>query len=231
MASTDQRQTALEIINEVRRLIGLNAVTTLTADKQARIALRLLNSVLSEMSNAGDWHEMLASANVTAVVSIRDYSIGVNHPVKNVYEISFSGQRQALYPIDLMEYGRYSRGGGNGVPRFFTHKGVDNQSNPRFVVHPQPGSAESGNFFGVLYFKKPALMTTEDADTEVPFPANVVISGLYAKVLEEEAGGLTTRESIMATQDYQRQLQEELNRYHADAGSGEPVQFSPTGIR
>ena len=231
MAATDQRSTTLDIINEVRRLVGLNTISTLTADKQARIALRLLNSVQAELSNAGDWHEMLASARVTAVVSTREYSIGVNHPVKNVYELSFSGQRQALEPIDLSEYKRYERGGGVGPPRFFTSKGVDNQSNPKLAVHPQPGSAESGNFFGVLYFKKPPLLTTEDADTELLFPADLLISGLYAKCLEEEAGGLVTRESIMATQDFKTQLQENLNRFNADSGSGEPIQLTPTGTR
>jgi hypothetical protein len=123
------------------------------------------------------------------------------------------------------------RGGGVGPPRFFTTKGVDSQGNPRFAVHPQPGSADSGNYFGVIYFKKPEFYTTEDADSEVPFPANVVIAGLYAKSLEEEAGGLITRESMMATNDYQRQLQEELNRFNADAGSGEPIQLVPQGTR
>jgi hypothetical protein len=155
----------------------------------------------------------------------------VVHPVKNVYEIAFSGQRQALYPIDLTEYMRYTRGGGTGIPRHFTSKGVDSQGNPKFGVYPQPGSAESGNFFGVIYFKKPKLYTTEDADTEVLFPANVVASGLYAYVLAEEAGGLATLESIPEYRRFRDQIQEEINRFNADSGSGEPVQLTPTGIR
>ena len=228
MASTDQRMTALEVVNEVRRLIGLNIVTSLSVDKHARVALRLLNSVVSKISNAGNWHEMLGSADVTAEVSTRVYSVGVTHPIKNIYEISISGRSQSLDPIDLTEFQRFARSGGTGTPAMFAVKGVDSQSNPRFAVHPEPSSA---NLFNVLYFKKPPLYMTNDADVEVPFAANLVIAGLYAAVLEEEAGGVVTRESMMATKDFMEQMQEELNRYDADSGSGTDIQLVPTGIR
>ena len=231
MASSDQRMTALQLINEVRLLIGLNTITSLTTDKQARVALRLLNEVISEMANAGDWHELLGSANVTAVVSVREYGLGLKHPVHHIHEIAVSGRPQSLYPIELSKYTRYARAGGVGTPNFFTIKGVDSQGNPKFAVHPQPSSAESGNFFGVLYYKKPRLFLTCDADIEIEFPANVVVNGLYAKMLEEEAGGVVTRESMMAYQTYQAQLQEALNRYNADAGKGTDIQFQPVGIR
>jgi len=223
--------TAIQLINEVRLLVGLNTVTSLSADKQSRVALRLLNEVISEMANAGDWHELLGSANVTAVVSTREYAMGLKHPVHHIHEISVSGRPKSLDPIDLSMYLRYARAGGVGTPNFFTIKGVDNQGNPKFAVHPQPSSAQDGNFFGVIYYKKPRLMLTCDADELVEFPANVVLNGLYAKVLEEEAGGVVTRESMMAFQTYQNQLQEALNRYNADAGKGTDVQFQPTGIR
>ena len=230
MASVDQRLTALEAINEVRRLIGLNTVTRLDADKQSLVALRLLNSVVSKISNAGDWQEMLASAAVTAEVSVREYSLGVTLPVKNILEIAVSGRPRALDRIALSDYMRYQRAGGVGTPSFFTIKGVDTQTNPRFAVHPQPNSAQSGNMFGVLYYKKPPIYLTSDADTEVPFAGNLVISGLYAAVLEEEAGGIATRESMMAERDFREQLQEELNRYDADAGSDE-IQLVPWGAK
>lgn len=230
MASTDQRLTCIEVINEVRRLIGLNTVTHLTDDKHAAVALRLLNKVVATISNAGDWHELLGSANVTALVSVREYSLGVVFPVKNIFEVSISGRAQALDPIDLSDYQRYARGGGVGTPGMFAIKGVDAQTNPKFAVHPQPSSAQSGNTFGVLYYKKPPIYLTSDADTEVPFAANIVISGLYTAVLVEEAGGVVTRESLMENQDFREQLQEELNRYEADAG-GTEIQLTPTGIR
>ena len=231
MASNDQRMTVIKLINEVRQLIGLNTVNSLTADKQSRVAIRLLNEVISEMANAGDWHELLGSANVTAVVSTREYGLGLKHPVHHIHEISVSGRPKSLDPIELSRYTRYARAGGVGTPNFFTIKGVDNQGNPMFAVHPQPSSAQDGNFFGVLYYKKPKLMQTCDADVEIEFPANVVLNGLYAKTLEEEAGGVVTRESMMAYQTYQQQLQEALNRYNADAGKGTDVQLQPVGIR
>ena len=230
MASTDQRMTAIQAINEVRLLLGLNTVTSLTADKQSRVALRFLNEVVSELANAGDWQELLACANVTATVSVREYQLGLKHPVHHVHEVAISGRPVALHPIDLSMYLRYARAGGVGTPTFFTTKGVDNQGNPKFAVHPQPSSAQDGNVFGVTYYKKPKLYLTCDADVEIEFPANVVIAGLYAKQLEEEAGGMMTRESINAFQTYQQQMQEALNRFTNDAGKGEDVQLQPRGI-
>lgn len=223
--------TAIQIINEVRQMIGLNTITSLTTDKQARVALRLLNEIISELSSAGDWHELLACANVTAVVSTREYQLSLRHPVHHIHEIAISGRPKSLDPIELSRYLRYSRAGGVGTPHFFTIKGVDSQGNPKFAVHPQPASADDGNLFGVTYYKKPKLIQTCDADVEVDFPANLVILGLYAKQLEEEAGGMATRESMATWQTYNQQIQEALNRYNADAGKGTDVQLQPRGHR
>lgn len=228
MASTEQRKTVLEVVNEVRKLIGLNEATSLTSDKQSRTALTLLNRVVSIISNAGDWQEMLGSAKVTASVSTREYSVGVNFPIKNIFEISVSGRPQALHRVSLTDYMRYQRAGGVGTPNFFAIKGIDNQTNPRFAVHPQPSSAQDGNFFGVLYYKKPPVYLTSDADTEIPFAANLVITGLYGAVLIEEAGGTLSQESLMEFRDFASQIQEELNRFDADSGSDE-TQLVPGG--
>lgn len=226
MASIDQRLTVIEAINEARRLIGLNTVTTLTQDKQCAVHLRLLNSVVSKISNAGDWQEMFGSANVTARASVREYSIGVKHPVKNIFEVAVSGRPQSLDRIGLSDYLRYSRAGGVGTPTFYTIKEVDAQTNPQFAVHPQPSSAQAGNLFGVVYYKKPPLYLHTDADQELPFAGNLVMAGLYAAVLEEEAGGVMTKESTMAAREFIEQIQEELNRYDSDSGS-DTVQLVP----
>jgi hypothetical protein len=223
--------TAIQLINEVRQLVGLNTITSLTADKQARVALRLLNEVISYVASKGDWHEVLACANVTATVSVREYELGLKHPVHHIHEIAISGRAQALYPIDLSEYTRYRRAGGTGTPNFFATKGVDSQGNPKFAVHPQPASANDGDLFLVLYYKKPRLLLTCDADVEVEFAADMLLNGLYAKVLEEEAGGVATRESMNSWQTFNDQIQEELNRFNSDAGKGEDVQLVPGGIR
>ena len=223
----EQRMTVIQVINEVRQLVGLNTITSLTTDKQARVALRLLNAVTRELGNMGDWKEMLVSANVTAVVSVREYSIGYKHPIHHIHEISISGRSQALDPIDLSRYLRYARAGGVGTPAFFTHKEVDQWGNARFAVHPQPSSAEDGNFFGVVFYRKPRLYLTCDADVEIEFPADLVIDGLYAKFLEEEAGGVATRESMGSWQTFNTQGQEELNRFNADAGKGSNTQLRP----
>ena len=228
MTIRDTRRTVLEIVNEVRKLVGLNTVTRLDADKHSLVALRLLNIVIADTSNYGDWQELIAVVSITASASVNTYSFGVTFPVKNIWEIAFANQRQALYPTDLADLQRLERGGGVGVPRRFSMRGVDAQGNPKIVVHPQPGSAEAGQEFKITYYKKPTLYDVSSADAVVSFPANVVIQGLYAKVLVEEAGGMMTPESTEAYRDYQRLMLEELNRYNADSGAGSGTQIVPT---
>lgn len=221
MAKADIRQSVLQIVNEVRRLIGYEAVTKLDEDEQSLVLLRLLNEVITKISDYGDWHELIASAAVTAETSVREYSINKPHPVQRIYEIAFHTDRQALYPISLEEFLQYQRGAGGstGRPRFAAIKGVDSQGNPKFAVHPQPGTSQNGNPFSIIYFRKPRLYDTTSMDDEVPFPANVVILGLYAKALVEEAGGTVTQESTGAEREFFNTMDEALKRFSNDFGT------------
>lgn len=219
MAKTDTRMTVLGIINEVRGLLGFNTVENLDDDKHALVLLRLLNTTIAEISDFGDWQEMYTEIEITAQTSVQTYELGIFHPLKNIYEISFHNDGQALYPETKETINRYVRNGGTGRPRFFTLKYVDNQGNPKFTVHPQPGTNENGLTFTVCYFKKPPLYTISSADDEVDFPANVVIQGLYAKSLVEEAGGPATKEAMGAEMDFRLLMNEALNRWNADVGT------------
>ena len=61
MSLSDQRMTALEIINEVRRKSKLNPVTTLDQDSDSLTKLSYLNDVVSEVSDYDDWQELLSN--------------------------------------------------------------------------------------------------------------------------------------------------------------------------
>lgn len=222
MSKADTLLSVLETVNEVRKLIGYDTVSTLDEDENSLILLRHLNIVMAQISDFGDWHEMLASASIIAKTSVQVYTLAsakVYHPVQRIYEVAYHTDRQSLYPITLELYNQYRRGGGTGHPRFLTIRGVDNQGNPRIAVHPQPGSVQNGNPFHVMYYRKPRLYNTTSMDDLIPFPANLVIQGLYSKALTEEAGGTVTKESLAAEYEFRELMQESLNRFNADTGT------------
>lgn len=222
---SDTRRTVIEIINEVRRLLGYNPVTTVDADKHALILLRLLNVVCKRISDVGDFQEMQRTTAVTAISLAAVYTIDTTEPMKRIYEISFSTDKQALYPIDLQTYNQYSRSGSYGRPRFFCLKGVDSRGNPNFQPYSIPASAQAGYTFSVEYFIEPRLYDTSSGDDEVVFRANTVIQGLYARALEDESGGISTKERTGAERDFMMMVNEDLNLFNADTGTD--VQFVP----
>ena len=77
-----------------------------------------------------------------------------------------------------------------------------------------------------MLLQKPPLYTISSADDEVDFPANVVIQGLYAKSLVEEAGGPATKEAMGAEMDFRLLMNEALNRWNADIG-GDWIKLVP----
>lgn len=216
--------TVLQTVNEVRRLLGFKTVNKLDADRNSLMMMRLLNVVVAEISDYGDWQEMYNEVDVTVAVT-STFSLGINHPVQRIHEISLSGQRQALYPTTIEHINQLQRGNTTGgVARFFAVKGVDNSNNPLFTIHPTPVTADVGNIFTVCYYKKEGLYDITTADSQIPFPANVVIQGLYAKALAEESGGALTKEGAAAYQDYRMLMDEGLKRFNSDTGTDIRIQ-------
>ena len=220
MPTSDSRGTVLGAINEVRKLLGYGTVSALTSDRYAEIGLRLLNNVITDISDNGDWEEQRGTVSVTAVTSTISYSIGVSSVVKRIYEISFDNDSRALDRVTLENLNQFNRRGGVGRPRFFAVKGVDSQGNPKFSVSRQPGTTENGKLFSVEYFTAPRLYDTAvTAAEEIPFPFNMVVQGLYAQSLLEQNGGTSTKEYLAAEALYQKMRGEAQNRYTSDTGS------------
>jgi hypothetical protein len=217
--TTGLRDTALNIVNRVRRKLGYNAVTDFSS-KNARMLLEMLNEVVSEVSDEGDWPEMYREVFVTASSSVGEYEVRVSGLVQSVYEIGFQNQIAALEPRDIKDLRLWQRLGNTGEPRQFAIVGVNASSgNPLFRVHPIPGSSQAGETFDVAYYQKPEALTTAQGGVTVPFPSELLFKGLYAKALLEENGGERSTEYQTAYTEYIRDRRETLRRFTADTGS------------
>lgn len=231
MSTFDLRRTVLEVVNEVQGRLSVNKTTTLTATKHATVLLGLLNEVVDELSDFGDWQEMFIEVTVTASSSVGEYAVNPSSGiVKNIYEVAFDTDVAPLEVRDIQDIRRLQRLSSFGRPRQFSVVGVDNSSgNPKFRVYPVPGSNENNLTFSIAGFKKPPLYQTSDTTEEIEFPAAVVIQGLYAKALMEENGGEPTQQYQTAQAMYERMKNEALNRYNADTGTD--IFVTPIGGR
>lgn len=218
------RETVLQIINRVERKLGLVASSTLTATKKSRELLDMLNEVVDEISDAGDWHEYKREANIAALSSTATYEVEVSGNVKNIREIVYGSAAAPLVWRDMEDIRLLNRSNSYGVPRQVAIEGVDASSgNPIFRVTPVPISNLLS--FNVLYFQKPGLYSTSDASQTVVFPANIVVQGLYAKALLSESGGSPTQEYTIAYTEYLKGRKEANNRLNADVS--QDVYFRP----
>ncbi|RJO72867.1 MAG: hypothetical protein C4523_02530 [Myxococcales bacterium] len=219
MALTDLRQTSIQIVNRVQRKLGVNATASLASTKHSIVLTDLLNEVVSDLSDAGEWQEMIREVNVTAATSTITYSVETSAVVHHISEIAFDTDVSPLSVVDVEEIRRLNRLSGTGRPRHFSPFGTDSVGNPQIRVHPQPGSNENGKLLKILYYQKPRLYTTSDDSISIPFPADVVFQGLYAKALLEENGGEQTRQYQTAYAEYERMKQEAINRFTTDTGT------------
>ncbi len=227
MAIGDIRRSVLEIVNEVQIRMGLNPTSSLTETKHAQTLLSLLNMVIDDLSDFGDWPETYLETSVAAVGGVGEYTISAGLDlVKSIEEISFGGDTAPLDVVDPQDLRQLHRLGTKGRPRQFAVVGVDGGTgNPKVRVWPIPTTAMSGEDFTVCLYVKPPLYTTRDGRAEPPFPAAVVIQGLYAQALLEENDGEPGPQSDAQFALYEKMKHEAINRYTGDTGTD--VRFVP----
>ena len=213
-------KTVLEIINEVQRKLGLNVTATVSETKHARALLQWLNEVVAELSDFGPFQEVYREVNVTAQTSVATYTIvpASGMFVGRVYEIAFQGDTAPLQVRTIEDIRRLSRLESVGRPRQYTLKGVNASGHPQFETYPVTSSTYNGRTFNCAIYIKPPDYTDADGAEQVPFAANVVIKGLYAKALLDEAGGEATNQYKMAYQEYLDGRQAALNRLTGNTG-------------
>lgn len=218
MGIGDVRYTVLEIVNEVQRKLGLTATLTLSTNALAVQLVDFVNDVVVDISDFGNWQEMIVSAVITAVSGQRDYSINTSANVKNIGDIYFSTKTGPIryLPIDRMRI--LTRTTSQGTPNQFTIFGTDSGGNPNLRFNPIPGANEDGEMFSVVYYTQPQKYTTADASARVPFPGDVVVMGTLARATLNESGGTPTDKYQNFQSDYINMRKEALNRFKGDTG-------------
>lgn len=220
MTASDIRKTVLGIVNEARKKFAVASAASLTADSESELMVELLNDVIDEVSDYGDWKEMLREIVVTASSSVSDYVIETSALVKNIHEISFADDISPMWLTTLDDILRLNRVRSYSRPRQWAIVGVDTSSaNPIIRTFPTPGTNQNNETFKVTFYQKPRLYTTSDASVTPQFPAKVLVAGLVAKKCLEESGGQPTQQYAGYQADFQKMLKEAYNRFNADSGS------------
>lgn len=225
MSLSDIRYTVLQITNEVQRKLGLNQTANLTANKVATQIVDYINDTCNDLSDFGNWQEVIASSNVTAVSGQRDYSITTSACIKNIADIYFLPRTGPMRFEIIDNMRRMTRVSSQGSPAQFTTFGTDATGNPMIRVRPTPGANEDGKLFSIVYYTRPPVYTTVDSAVIVPFPGDLLVSGSLARHLLNESGGSPTDHYSLYQQEYLQGRKEALNRYNGDTGWN--VSFAP----
>jgi len=229
MGLGDIRYTVLEVVNEVQRKLGLSETSTLTQNKLATQMVDFINDICDDLSDFGNWQEMMVSANVTAVSGQVDYFINTSANIKNIGDIYFTKRTGPLRNVTVQEMRILTRTTSMGNPSQFTVYGTDVNGNPNLRVRPTPDSNAAGGLFSILYYVRAPLYTTSDTNTVIPFPGQLVVQGVLAKAILNESGGSPTDHYTKEQQDYLEARKEALNRFNGDTGWD--IQFSPSHRR
>ena len=224
--TTDLRGTVLSVVQEVEDRMSYSISTTLSARRTTKIMRQWLNDVVADISDFGDWPQLFTEVQVTAQTSVLTYEINASAPVKNIYEISFQGQRPAMWPRDHATIRQLQRTSSQGTPRqyaFVQTSGV----NPKIGIDRMPGTSNNGKVFTAAVYLKPPVYTTADATVIPPFSSRLLVTGVHAKALLDENGGAPTPQYQTEMINFTRMLREEWNRSGADTGGGTDIVLVP----
>lgn len=223
MTVAQVRLTALEIVNRVRLKQGLLGVANFESDSHTNLLLNLLNEVIEEVTDAGDWPQLLRDHTITAQSSVDQYlvsSVSASSNIKNISEVSWGNRSYPLQWVTIEELRQLRRGSrsSTGAPIFAAIAGMSG-SDPFFRVHPVPITADVTTM-SVAFYKMPRLTVTADSTAAyIPvWPGSLLVQGLYAKALLDENDGVKTPEYMGAYQEFSRMLAEVSNRLGADTG-------------
>lgn len=225
MSLADVRYTVLQVVNEVQRRMALTTTQNLTTNAFATKCVDFINDTVQDLSDFGNWQEVLATALVTAVSGQSDYSIQTSAAVKNIEDIFFGSQHSPLRNIGIQTMRIMTRTTATGLPTQYCIFGTDANGNPNLRVRPTPVQAQDGELFSVLYYIQPPRYTTSDSSTIIPFPWHVIVLGTLARAYLDESAGAPTDQYKQYYQDYLNARKESLNRFNFDSGWG--VQFAP----
>lgn len=226
MSIGDIRYTVLQVVNEVFRKLGLDAVPNLTSNKLAVQMVDFINDTCNDLSDFGNWQEVLVTANVTAVSGQVDYSVNTSANIKNIEDIFFSQRNGPMSNVTISQMRIMSRVTATGTPNQFTVFGTDSNGNPVIRVRPTPAQAQDGAIFSILYYIRTPQYTTSDVALIIPFPARIVVLGTLARAILNESGNSPTDHYTLTQQEYLQARKEALNRFNGDTGWD--ISFTPS---
>lgn len=229
MGIGDIRYTVLQTVNEVFRKLGLDAVSSLNANKLSIQMVDFINDICNDLSDFGNWQETLVSANISAVFGQRDYAVSTSANIKNIGDIFFSTRSGPMSHVTVDQMRIMTQVSSQGVPTQYTVFGTDSNGNPNIRVRPTPSSAESSGYFSITYYTRcPAYSATADGSTVIPFPASIVVNGTLAMAVLNESGGAPTDRYTKTYENYLQSRKEALNRFKGDTGYN--ISFGPSII-
>jgi len=225
--------TVLEVVNEVLDSMKVRRVTVTTANLLTKTMINQLNSVIEDLLDMGTWNELTASAAFTLVSGEAVYSVATTANVTakwymhSIQEVSLSGRVAPLEPIaDKAEFRMLSRNGSFGTPSRYCIEGIDSLNNPRVGIFPRPSSRTAGTIAHVKFQAlPPRLEASTDDGVVVPFPGRVLVAGLLAATILDEAGGAPTEQYKMQMGRYMKLANSSLGRQSAK--TGEFTRFQP----
>lgn len=229
MPILDIRYTVLQVVNEVQRKLGLTETSSLASNKLSIQLVDFINDVCSDLSDFGNWQEMLVSANITAVSGQNYYSVNTSANIKNIGDLYFVPRMGPIRGVTIEEMRILTRTTSVGTPSQFTVFGTDANGNPNIRVRPTPGSNEDGELFSIVYYIRAPKYTVTDGALIIPFPGDLVVSGTIAQAILNESGGTPTDHYTKTQQDYLEARKESLNRFNGDTGW--TVSFTPSMIQ
>lgn len=224
---SDTRMTILQIVNEVRRKLGVKEVASLTSDSLAISLVDNLNDVIDEVSDFGDWKETLQEIVVTAQSSVASYTVNSTYSIKNIHEVAVSGQPSSCVLRTIDDLLRWRRSRSFGLPRNWAIMGFDSSTNsPVIEVYPIPVNPLKK--FRVTVYEKVRQYTTADVSVIPVFPARMLVAGTHAQALFDESKNTQGIDYQRQRKDFEKMLSESYNRWNGDSGSD--TTFTPAGV-
>lgn len=237
------RETVIQIVNKVQDKLGVNTTTDLTTTKHSGVLLQLLNEVIADLNDSGNWQELYTEIEVTAESSVNQYVISPRQfvtqasgiagfpkfdsalsakEVHHIHEVSFGSQSSPLELRtieDIRRLRRTQRDSTGGNPRQWSVIGTNVSGHPVMEVFPKPSSQFNNQRFNIALYVKEPLLSESDVSAVPVFPSNVLVQGLYAKALLEQDDGAPTPTSNAEFAIYERLKREALNRFTVDSGT------------
>jgi hypothetical protein len=224
MALADTKLTVLQVINEVQRKLKVRATSATTGTSHATVLVDLLNDVIEEISDKGDWVQLRSEVDVSAVSGQSIYTIpvsGSTESIHHLHEVRVSGRNPPLdWFGDVSEWRQMTTLQSRSRPVRAVVVAEDSRGNPTFGVWPIPGTNEDGMRMTVHFYLKPRryVAGTDDAET-LALPGRILVQGTYAKALLDESGGAPTPQYTAQYTIYKQMVDQALNRFTADTGT------------